>query len=60
MSYNGIVLVCSLKLSFQVLRVHFILGNLEHIIRIVAKMWIKERRLINLLSCGISKILKLL
>lgn len=42
-SYNSIVLVCSLKFSFQVLCVHPILGNLEHIYRIGAKMWIKER-----------------
>ena len=58
--YNSFISVCPLKLSFQVLCVHSKLGIVEHIIRIVAKMWIRERRLKNLLSCGISEILKLL
>ena len=58
--YNSFISVCPLKLSFQVFCVHAKLGTVEHIIRIVAKMWIRERRLENLLSCGISEILKLL
>ena len=59
-SYSSIVPVCSLRLSFQVLCVNSLWGSHEHIIRILAKRYIKEKRLINWLSCRISEILKLL